>query len=278
MLKSALETHLSTKNCKVYALFVDLSSAFDTIIWEKLWFKLEKVELSTKFINVIKMIYSNAKAKVRTREGESEFFPIKKSVLQGETLSPKLFTIFMDDLVKILENVQIPGLKVLMREIHALLYADDIVLLATNCFDLQSKINIIQQYFHDNELTVNLAKTKVIIFKINRYKLVKPKLFWCENEIEIVNKYVYLGVPFYENCNFLQTGIDFIKKAEGAEKQLHSLLYRGKIKTLDSRITLFNSPVKSVLLYCSPVWGISMMDKLVTFQNKYMRIYFHASK
>jgi hypothetical protein len=49
-----------------------------------------------------------------------------------------------------------------------LLYADDIVLLSSNVFDLQSKIDIIRAYFSENELTINLDKTKIVMFKYGR--------------------------------------------------------------------------------------------------------------
>jgi hypothetical protein len=45
-----------------------------------------------------------------------------------------------------------------------LLYADGIVLLATNALELQQKINVLKQYFDENNLDVNLEKTKCVVF------------------------------------------------------------------------------------------------------------------
>jgi hypothetical protein len=58
----------------------------------------------------------------------SASFPLQKGVLQGESLSPKLFTLFIDEIVEILHSSNIPTLKIAAKEIHLLLYADDIVL------------------------------------------------------------------------------------------------------------------------------------------------------
>jgi hypothetical protein len=80
---------------------------------------------------MIQIIHKNAKAKIRTF-GESEYFPIRKGVLQGECISAKPFTIFMDDLVKAIHDD--------MNTLSKNMYADDIVVLATNAFDLQNKI------------------------------------------------------------------------------------------------------------------------------------------
>lgn len=92
MLNSILQHIIRNKRGKVYALLVDLSSAFDRVKHDQLWKKLKLAGISDKMLNTIKNIYAKAKAKVRTRHGESNFFPFKKAVLQGETLSPKLYT------------------------------------------------------------------------------------------------------------------------------------------------------------------------------------------
>jgi hypothetical protein len=88
----------------MYTLFIDLTKAFDIINHKKLWEKLYTVGLSTHFISMIQIIYKNARAEIRTSFGGSEYFPIRKGVLQGECISAKPFTIFMDDLLKALQD------------------------------------------------------------------------------------------------------------------------------------------------------------------------------
>jgi hypothetical protein len=60
----------------------------------------------------------------------------------------------------------VTSVKVGQAELNILLYADDMVIMAYNVFDLQSKINIVRSYLELNDLVVNLAKTKVVIFRI----------------------------------------------------------------------------------------------------------------
>jgi hypothetical protein len=270
-LSAIIQNQLKYKKNVMYALFIDLTKAFDSINHQKLWSKLYAAGLSSHFISMIQIIYRNARAKIRTSHGESEYFQIKKGILQGECLSAKLFTLFMDDLVNILHQSDIPSLKIVSKEIHMLLYADDIVVLATNIFDLQSKINLISKYFRDNDLNVNLNKTKVIMFKYGKARKVKPKVFWDDNEIEFVDEYLYLGVPFYSNFSSIPVSVYFIKKAKCAENQLFNLFYRSKIKTLPSRTKLYNCLVKSMLSYCCSIWGIENIDKLEVFQNNFIR-------
>jgi hypothetical protein len=227
VLNTAIQYNISRRR-KLYALFIDLSKAFDSVRHDKLWAKLHVAGLSSKFIRTVQTLYHNAKAKIRTNQGESYSFPIKNSVLQGETLSPKLFSLFVEDIVNILYKSGLTSVKILKAEIDILLYADDMILLAYNVFDLQEKINILSNFFHENDLHVNLSKTKVVIFRQGNTKLRKPKIFWGESEIEIVDKYVYLGVPMYGNMKYTQTADDFVNKGLQAQRELFNLFYKSK--------------------------------------------------
>jgi hypothetical protein len=133
-LNAVLQANVS-KRRKVFALFIDLSKAFDSIRHKFLWSKLHE------------KLHRHAKAKIRTQFGQSEYFPLKNSAFQGETLSPKLFMLFIEDIVGILARSGITSMKIGKADINILLYADDMIVLAYNCFDLQEKINILVKYF-----------------------------------------------------------------------------------------------------------------------------------
>jgi hypothetical protein len=152
-----------------------------------------------------------------------------------------------------------------------LLYADDSVQLSSNVFDLQSKIDIIRAYFRENELKINLDKTKIVMFKYGRERNVHPTVFWDNNIIDFVRMYTDLGVNFYANLDMNPVCAHFIKKAENGENQLFSVTWRSKMRTFDSRLKVYNSIVKSVLHYRSPVWVIENVDELNIFQNNYLR-------
>jgi hypothetical protein len=108
--------------------------------------------------------------------------------------------------------------------------------------------------------------------------LYKPKVFWGEEEIEIVDKYVYLGVPFYANMKYAATGNDFINKGLRAQRELFSLFFKAKLQNIDVRLQLFDSLVKSVLLYCSHIWGVTYVKQITVFQMQFLRRMFHLPK
>jgi hypothetical protein len=278
LLNSIIQNGLQSKKGRVYALFVDLSKAFDLVSHSKLWTKLSNVGLSPKFIGMIKSVYKNASANVVTNEGTSYSFPLKKGVLQGENLSPKLFTIFINDLVNVMYTSGIPALKIASLDIHLLLYADDIVLVASNSIYLQEKIDVLRNYLHENDMKVNLNKTKAVVFRNGRHKVSSPLLLWGDEKIEVANQYNYLGVSFNQSLDYTKTCAEFISKARRAENHLFSIFYKSSIQTFNSRESLFNSLVKSVLMYCSFIWGPSNVDQLVKFQLNFLRRLFWLPK
>lgn len=62
------------KNKKVYCFFIDLKAAFDSIDRNALFIKLYNLQVSTKFIKIIKALYEQTKADVRLKDGISESF------------------------------------------------------------------------------------------------------------------------------------------------------------------------------------------------------------
>jgi len=138
LLTSTIQYNFHIKR-KVYGLFVDMSKAFDTVDHKRLWFKLGKLGVSTKVITVLKYIYKNANAKIRTNYDISDSFSIDRGVLQGETVSPILWNLYLEDIIQILDKSDTIPVKLLDSTIHALLYADDIILLAYSPAELQKK-------------------------------------------------------------------------------------------------------------------------------------------
>ena len=195
-------------------LYVDLSQAFDSTSHKNLWIKLSFVGVSSHFINVIKNLYKKAKTKIRTTLGFTGLINILKGVLQGESVSPTLFTMHLEEIVKILKERKVDGINLLLTELIILLYADDITLMATNQLDLQKQIHILKELFDSHLLKLKLTKTKVMIFSKSGKVPKSAKLFWGGNRLEIVNSYTYLGVTFFSNGIFNRTKDIFIKKSK----------------------------------------------------------------
>ena len=108
------------------------------------------------------------------------------------------------------------------------------------------------------KLTVNVSKTKIVIFTNARNSNHINFMFNLQ-PIEIVSEYKYLGIYFSKNGSFT---LAKKKIAEQANKALFSLLKKTKDLDLpyDLQLDIFDKTIKPILLYGSEIWGTGNCD------------------
>ena len=84
------------KNLQATLLFVNFTKTFDSIHRGKMEQILRAYGLPKETVAAITILYRNTKVKVRSSDGDTEFFDIVAEVLQGDTLAPYLFIICLD--------------------------------------------------------------------------------------------------------------------------------------------------------------------------------------
>ncbi len=82
---------------------------------------------------------------------------------------------------------------------------------------------------------------------------------------------MYLGVPFSENLNIRKAKINFFKRAEMAINDLRGRIYKSRIFNSDSKMALYNSLVRSILMYCAPVWGLEFRNEFEKLRMKFLK-------
>jgi Reverse transcriptase (RNA-dependent DNA polymerase) len=90
-----MERHRQHKN-DLHMIFIDLEKAYNKILRNIMWWALEKKLVSTKYITLIKDMYTNIVTCVRAYDDEFDIFSIKIALHQGSALSPYIFTLMMD--------------------------------------------------------------------------------------------------------------------------------------------------------------------------------------
>ena len=204
IIKSLIDIMKSDKNKnKLLCCFVDFKQAFDSVWRERLWEKLQQHKINGKCLTLIKNMYINIKSSIVANNKSSIFFPCIQGVRQGENLSPFLFSISLNDLNAYLMTKQANGVNCDINyedvsvyiKILVLLFAGDMVLFGTNEADLQYTLDLFQHYCKHMKLTVNVSKTKIVIFSSSRGN--KDLHFTFQsNRIDIVDHYKYLGIVF----------------------------------------------------------------------------------
>ena len=119
----------------IYFCFIDYDKAFDSVDQNKLW-KILKEDHLTCFL---RNLYAGQEATVRTGHGTTDWFQIRKGVHQGCILSPCLFNLYTEYIMRNagLDEAQ-AGIKIAEKNINNLRYADDITLMAESEEELKS--------------------------------------------------------------------------------------------------------------------------------------------
>jgi hypothetical protein len=122
---------------------------------------LFKIGVSAKVIRILQGLYEGAFTNIRMQQGVTGKIPITKGVLQGCVASPLLFKLFISDIIDVVNKSGISGVQIGDRyELHVLLFADDMVLVASSPGSLQLKINVLHKYFEDLGLKINIRRQK----------------------------------------------------------------------------------------------------------------------
>ena len=152
------------KNNKyLFACFVDLKKAFDTVNRQALLFNLNRYNIRGHFLNIIEDMYNDVSFSIRLANGITQPFQTSIGVKQGCILSSTFFSVYMNDLVEHF-NLECDSVSIDGKSISCLLYADDIVLMSQSANGLQKLLDNLKLFCDQWNLKVNIQKTKVMIF------------------------------------------------------------------------------------------------------------------
>ena len=123
----------------IYFCFIDYAKAFDCVDHNKLWKILKEMGIPDHLSCLLRNLYAGQKATVRTGHGTTDWFQIGKGVRQGCILSPCLFNLYAEYIMRNngLGETQ-AGIKIAGRNINNLRYADDTTLMAESEEELKS--------------------------------------------------------------------------------------------------------------------------------------------
>ena len=247
-----------TKNIQATLLFVDFTKAFDSIHRGKMelaW------GLPKETVAAIPILYRNTKVKVRSPDGDTEYFDIVAGVLQGDTLAPYLFIIclnyvFRTSIDKIRENgfelTKKNSRKYPAKTITDADYADDIAILANIPNQAETVLHSLERAAKGIGLHVNAQKTEYMY--CNQTGDI-PSLDW--SPLKLVDKFTYLGSSVLSTENDIDTRLT---KAWTAIDRL-SIIWKSDLTDKMKR-SFFQAAVTSILLYGCTTWTLTKrLDK-----------------
>ena len=147
----------------IYFCSIDYAKAFDCVHHNKLWKILEEKGIPDHLTCLLRNLYAGQDATVRTGYGTTDWFQIGKGVRQGCILSPGLFNLYAEYIMRKagLEEAQV-GLTIAGRNINNLRYADDSTLMAESEEELKSLLMKVKEESEKVGLKLNIQKTKIM--------------------------------------------------------------------------------------------------------------------
>lgn len=252
-------------------IFLDLKKAFDTVNHKLLIEKLNDYGIQNNELKWFQSYLSHRKQVVCIDSVLSDFKHIDIGVPQGSILGPLLFLIYINSLPSSV------NCKVIM-------YADDTSLLCKSKDPdtlenvLNNNLKSIANWFSKNELTLNIQKTKYMVFGSSHIvgKFSNISVNYGDNVLEHVNEFKYLGVtldPHLSWTSHINTINSKVSKKIGIIRRVKCLLPQRIL------VMLSNALVLPHFDYCSSVWTNSSKTNLSSLQiqhNKLARIILSA--
>ena len=172
----------------IYFCCIDYAKAFDCVDHNKLWKILKDMGIPDHLTCLLRNLYAGQEATVRTGHGTTDWFQIGKGVHQVCILSPCLFNLYAEYIVRNtgLDKAQ-AGIKIARRNINNLRYADDTTLMAERKEELKSLLMKVKEESEKVGLKVNIQKTKIIASG--------PITSWQIDgqTVEMVTGFIFLG-------------------------------------------------------------------------------------
>ena len=256
ILHNLIDYYCKRENRYIFGCFVDFQKAFDSVPRYKLFKKLLNYNITGKFYDCLVNIYTNDTACIKIGNTITEAFVTNQGVKQGCILSPILFNIFLSDLQIITEQTKCEPVQIAENNLlGCILWADDLLLLSKSEIGLQNMLTGLKLYSEKNGITLNIKKTKVMIFNKNG-RHIRRNIYYGDKRIETTRQYKYLGFMVTPSGE-ITTGLKDLKdrSLRAFAKMKNKLGVFFKKHPLIS-IKLFNALVQPILLYASDFWGI----------------------
>ncbi len=249
-------------------IYLDLSKAFDTLDHDILIDKLNYYGIRGVALKLFRSYLTNRKQFVEIDETQSETLTIQTGVPQGSILGPLLFIIYMNDIAQA------------SKIFDFIIYADDTTLSGTLKMIIQSshtqnvnatintELENINTWLKTNKLSLNVSKTKYMLFHTPCRKVNSLQLQIDGKIIERVKVCDFLGLTINENL----TWKDHVNKISNKISKSIGILNRLKhFLPLNIKTMLYSSLILSHLNFGILNWGYAC-ERITKLQKKAIRI------
>lgn len=249
-------------NVPLHYNFVDFKAAFDTVWREALWKMLGEVAIEPRIINIIKECYEETLCAIMVDGNMTEWFEVGVGVRQGCCLSPSLFNVYLEFVMRELRNVD-EDLHLVDTVSTDIRYADDTTLLSANFDTLQETTAELEEACRKWGMKINADKSKIISPTDRRITI-------DGQDIEHKDTFIYLGSVVPGTKDDVERRIALAASAFGRLK--NSVWSRRELST-DLKVRLYKALILPIVIYASETWTLRAEEarKLEVFEMRCLR-------
>ena len=202
---------------------------------------------------LLRNLYAGQEATVRTGHGTTEWFQIRKGARQGSVLSPCLFNLYAEYIMRNagLEETQ-AGIKIARKNINNLRYADDTTLMAES-EELKSLLMKVKEESEKVGLKLNIQKTKIMASDLITSWEIDGET------VETVSDFVFLGSKIIADGDCSHETERRLLLGRKVMTNLDSILKSGDI-TLPPKVHLVKAMVFPVVMYGCGSWTVKKAE------------------
>ena len=263
-----MEKHLQHQK-ELFHNFIDFKKAFDRVWHDGLWHVLRGFGIEEGLIQVIQALYSSASSAVLLNNDIGEHFKTTVGVRQGCLLSPVLFNLFLENIMRetlqdFNSTVSIGG-----QTINNLRFADDIDLMGGSNQELQDLTDRLTARSGAYGMEVSSEKSKVMVNSANN---TPAQIHMNGQQLEEVDAFKYLGSTLTKDGRSSTEIKTRIGVATSAMAKL-SKIWRSKDISFPTKLKLYKALVVSILLYGCESWTLTAETsrRVQTFETKCFR-------
>ena len=235
----------------IYFRFIDYAKAFDCVDHNKLWKILKEMGIPDHLTSLLRNLHVGQEVIVRTGRGTTDWFQIRKELHQGYILSPCLFNLYEEYIMKNdgLEEAQVE-IKIAGRNINSLRYANDTTLMAEIEEELKSLFLKVKEESEKVGLKLNIQKTKIMASGLSTS--------W-EIDGETVANFISLGSKITAEGDWSHEIKRHLLLGRKVMISLNNILKTRDI-TLPTKICLVKAMVFPVVMYGCESWTVKKAE------------------
>src|SRR5258706_81762 len=261
---------ITAGDSKLLVNFIDFKKAFDCVHRPAVWSILKCYGLPDKIIEIIKSFYKDCRCAVRMDKHMGEWFHIVTGVRQGCVLSPLLFMIVMDWIMRRATDDSKCGIAWTNEgTLTDLDFADDIALLDETWTGMKKLTSKVEEVAEAIGLHINAQKTKLLT--VGRWDSTETILVGGK-PVEQVEEFCYLGSVITSDSSCDKEIRTRIGKANTTFGRLNNI-WKDKKLNIKIKSRLYETLVLSIVQYDSETWPMTVanMKKLEAAHHKWQR-------